>query len=223
MVALNKKTGEVVWANTTASVEAGYCSPIVFEYGGIRQALTRARLGMVAVNTDKGDLLWRHGFGGITTPIYADGRVYVGSEGKSLLLRLHARDGKITVTEAWSSPRLDSWHQGVVLVDGYLYGTGEKSAGWTCLRFETGQEMYRAEGVMEKGSITCADGMLYCLGEKGTLALVEPTPKAFRVVSRFSLPETKRKRKYWAYPAVCGGRLYIRQDDKLFAYAIGAE
>jgi len=222
MVALNKRTGEVVWANTTAGQEAGYCSPILFQYGGLRQAVTRTRSGMVGVNADTGELLWRHEFSGICTPIYSDGCIFVNAPEKSLLLKLHVNGAKVTVTEQWKSRSLDGWHEGAVLVGGHLYGSGEKSPGWTCLDFKTGTERYRAKDSVEKGGLAYADGMLYCLGEKGTLALVKPNPQGFEVVSKSQLPSPGR-RCYWTYPVICGGRLYVRQDDKLYAYDLQAK
>jgi hypothetical protein len=69
------------------------------------------------------------------------------------------------------------------------------------------------------GSVTCADGMLYCLGQDGTMALVRCTPERFDVVSRFAAP-TGGDGQHWAHPVVCGGRLYLRHSDRLFAYRI---
>jgi hypothetical protein len=114
---------------------------------------------------------------------------------------------------------MDNHHGGVVLVDGYLYGAGHQSRGWHCVNLVTGRQAWNAPG---KGSLTYADGMLYCLEERGTMALVRATPKERRVVSSFALPKGGRG-LYWAHPVVCGGRLYVRHADKLFAYDIRAK
>jgi outer membrane protein assembly factor BamB len=39
------------------------------------------------------------------------------------------------------------------------------------------------------------------------------------VVSRFRLPE-RGEGPSWAYPVVCGGRLYVRYDNYLFCYDV---
>ncbi len=64
--------------------------------------------------------------------------------------------------------------------------------------------------------------MLYCLDERGTMALVEATSREHRLVSSFRLP-TGGAGLYWAHPVVCGGRLYVRHADKLFAYDVRGE
>ena len=48
------------------------------------------------------------------------------------------------------------------------------------------------------------------------------TPDAFEVTGEFIVPEGGRS-LYWAHPVVCGGRLYIRHADKLYAYDISDE
>ncbi len=103
--------------------------------------------------------------------------------------------------------------------DEHLYGAGHQAEGWFCLDFMTGRQEWKASG---KGSLTYADGMLYCLDERGIMALVEATPKEHRVVSSFHLPKGGAG-LYWAHPVVCGGRLYVRHADALFAYEMRAK
>ena len=43
-----------------------------------------------------------------------------------------------------------------------------------------------------------------------------------RLISRFKLP-SGGEGKSWAHPVVCGGRLYLRHSDQLFAYELRAE
>ncbi len=81
--------------------------------------------------------------------------------------------------------------------------------------------MKYAERGVGKGSITYADGMLYTLSESAKIGLVRPTPDAHELVSQFSLPEGGEGTS-WAHPVVCGGRLYIRHGEFLYAYDVRA-
>ena len=65
-----------------------------------------------------------------------------------------------------------------------------------------------------------ADDRFYCLGEKGTMYLVEADPKGHRTVGEFKIPNAGSQT--WAYPAISGGRLFIRRRDKVFVYDIAA-
>ena len=59
----------------------------------------------------------------------------------------------------------------------------------TCIDFETGKLRWRDPSI-GKGSLTAADGMLYLLSEKGTVALARPRPKPTRRSRAFrSRPE----------------------------------
>ncbi|MHC4726587.1 MAG: outer membrane protein assembly factor BamB family protein [Planctomycetota bacterium] len=173
---------------------------------------------------EMGRILWDYTFGNqrnnsATDVIVSDGLVYAstGYGGGSILLRPKRQaDGKFSVEQVWKSDLLDNHHGGVLLLNGYLYGSGHQSRGWFCLDFNTGSKMWQAPG---KGSLTFADGRLYCLDEKGIMSLVKASPKSWDEVSSFRLPKDGRG-YFWAHPVVCGGRLYVRYSDKLLVYSV---
>ena len=80
--------------------------------------------------------------------------------------------------------------------------------------------MYAEFGI-GTGSLTYADGLIYALNQRSTVALVLSTPQTFQIVSQFSLPKGG-KGPTWAHPVVCNGRLYIRHGNFLYCYEIKA-
>ena len=68
-------------------------------------------------------------------------------------------------------------------------------------------------------SISIANGMIYTLSIDGLMGLVQPTPVGHKLVSYFKIPRGG-KGKSWAHPVVCGGRLYIRHGEFLYAYSL---
>ena len=158
------------------------------------------------------------------SPIYHDGHVFLsGGYGLgSVLLRVDVQEGRSTIQPVWRCKDLDNRHGGVILLDGRVYGAAHFSnhAQWICLDWKTGRKMYAEKGVGE-GSLTCADGMLYTMNEHREIGLVKPTPSGFQLVSRFKIPEGGEGPS-WAHPVVCGGRLYIRHADRLYAYDVRA-
>ena len=123
----------------------------------------------------------------------------------------------------WRSKDLDNRHGGVILLDGYVYGAAHfnNNAKWVCLDWKTGRKMWAERGVGE-GSLTCADGMLYTLNEHRKVGLVRPAPAGLDLISQFQIP-AGGEGPTWAHPVVCGGRLYIRHGDRLYAYDVGSE
>jgi outer membrane protein assembly factor BamB len=228
IVALDKMTGKTVWKAKSTGDLPGYASPILFEQDGLRIIATLTSKAMIGVNAATGELLWRVDYRtwfdeNIIQPIYHDGCLFVSSlQTGCVKWKVQVEDGKTSVEELWRSKEMDNHHGGVVLVDGYLYGSSAwyNYARWICLDWDTGEMKYEARGV-GKGSLTYADGMLYILSERGKVGLVEATPEEHRVVSRFRLPKGGEGQS-WAHPVVCGGRLYIRHGELLYAYHVAA-
>lgn len=224
VVALDKLSGQTIWKSPSAGDRAGYSSPALAEYQGLRMILTMTSRAIIGVNADTGDLLWRHEHitpwdENICTPIFRDGWVFTstGHRVGSVMLEVSVSGKKASVKVVWKSVDLDSHHGGVVLLDGYLYGS-RWTPQWVCLDWKTGKTMYEDRGV-GKGSLTYADGMFYTLSEQGQMGLVKATPSGHEIVSRFRLP-AGGEGPAWAHPVVCGGRLHIRHGDLLYAYGI---
>jgi len=231
VVALDKDTGQVVWTTPSTGDKAGYASPSLAEWDGLRIIFTMTSKALIAVDADTGKLLFRHKHEtsydvNALMPIYHDGHVFISSGygSGSELLRLVRRGDEVGVEQVWQSKELDNHHGGVVLVDGYLYGAshGAPNRGkWVCLKWETGEPTYAERGV-GKGSLTYADGMLYVMSERSAVGLVPAVPNQHELVSRFRLPKGGQG-PTWAHPVVCGGRLYLRHSDTLFAYDVRAQ
>mgnify|MGYP001092566787 CR=1 FL=1 len=231
MVALDKFTGDTIWAATGLDESSAYSSPILIERGGNNLLINMIQKSVICINAEDGELLWREPYvtpsdtGGVT-PVYKGGCVYVTSAVEreftrgGVMFELSA-DGT-SVSEKWNDQTLDTGHGGVVLVDGYLYGStfdGIPDGDWVCLDWDTGKVMYKAAWNGNKGSVIYADGMLYCYDENtGDVALVKASPKGFEIVSSFRV--TKGDGKHWAHSAISDGRLYIRHGDALMAYDI---
>jgi outer membrane protein assembly factor BamB len=224
VVCFDKNTGNLVWASKDIKDSlVGNSSLIIFEYGGYKQVAGMTGKSIFGLDSEKGELLWIVGFANsnennITDPIYYDGYLFASSGyGKgSILLKLEVSGDKIIPKTVWQNDLMDNHHGGIILNNGYLYGSGHNSRGWFCLEFMTGKEMWKSDG---KGSLTYADGMLYILDERGIMNLVRATPEKYDLVSSFEVP-SGGKGSYWAHPVVCGGRLYIRHTDKIFVYDI---
>ena len=220
LVALDKMTGQTAWTTKGLGDADAYCAPILVAQGNARLIVTLTAQNVVGIRADTGACLWRYPFRNLygdhcITPIFHEGRLYVaaGYGCGGTLLKL-ATDGK-SVTREWADTRLDCLHGGVVLVNGYLYGSGDRNPRWVCLDFGTGEAKYEERGI-GGGCVTYADGMLYCYSEDGVVAIVPASPDRYEVASAFRI--AKGTGEHWAHPVISGGRLYIRHGDALMAY-----
>lgn len=226
MVALNKKTGSVVWKSPSTGELAGYASPALAEYKGLRIIITLTLKGMIGVNADTGELLWHvkhesYADENVMMPIFHDGEVFISTlKTGSVKWKVNVKDDKVSLEEIWRTEELDNHHGGVILLNGNLYGTStfRNRNLLVCLDWKTGRNKYMDKCV-GKVSLTYADGMLFALSIDGVMGLVQPVPIGHKLVSYFKIPKGG-KGKSWAHPVVCGGRLYIRHGEFLYAYSL---
>ena len=65
------------------------------------------------------------------------------------------------------------------------------------------------------GSATSSDGLFYLRGSRGTMALIDPASDDL-VRSMFESPHGNEDT--FSFPVVAGGRLYLRDQARLFCY-----
>ena len=235
VVALNKKTGAVIWRSVVPGGEAaGYASVAVAQAGGVKQYVTFLEKGLVAVDAKTGGFLWRDNRtaegspANIPTPVVGENYVYNATNtGGGALVRLSLTQGKVTSQPVYHERRLPGANGGSLLIDGYLYGTNSQSL--LCVEFTTGAVKWQERGI-GTASLVYADGRLYLHGENGDVALVEPTPMGYREKGRFTPPAPPAHAaiqgaptgpaKAWPHPVVANGRLYVRDLGTLWSYDV---
>lgn len=218
LVSLNKLDGALQWK--AGNDQAGYSSAVIAEVEGVRQVVALSGEGAFGVRLDTGQLLWRYdrvsnSTANIATPIVHEGHVFLSTDYGTggALLKLGARGA----SEVYFTREMKNHHSTSVLVDDVLYGFN--SSILTAMRFRTGQVLWRHRSV-GKGSLIFADKLLYVLSEEGVLALVEARPDQYREVSRFEIPSGQFPT--WAPPVIADGRLYVREQDRLMSFDVGA-
>lgn len=225
IVCLNKLTGATIWESKVPGGDAAaYSSLVIGAVDGLKQYAQFLSGGVVGVNAADGTFLWRYTApsAGIncSTPIFHDSQVYAAaSYGKGGGAVKLTRDGDaVKATEAYFNRRMENHHGGLVLLDGHLYGEG--SGQLACQEFKTGKEMWKSR-TAGKGSIAAADGRLYYRNEGGPIVLVEVNPEKYVEHGRFQPPHPSGK-PAWPHPVLANGKLYIRDQDRLFCYNVKA-
>ena len=227
IVALDKKTGALIWRSKGFTDSPHYSSLIVADIGGVRQYIQLTAESVVGIAAAEGKLLWQAARKGkiavIPTPIYSDGCVYVTS-GYGIgcnLFKVTEAGGKFTVEEIYANKVMDDKHGGVIKVGDFVYGHADNK-GWTCQDFKTGAAKWQSNNP-GKGSIVYADGRFYVRAEdKGTVVLIEASPEGYKEHGRFEQPDRSDK-KAWPHPVIAQGKLYLRDMDTLLCYDVKAK
>ena len=234
LVALNKKTGAVIWKSAVPGGDpAGYASAIVVQGGGRKQYVQLLSKGLVGVDAKTGQFLWRYaevakGPAQYFTPVARNEYVYVGALGVGGgMVRLKQDQSGVAAEQVYFVRGLPNGIGGAVIIGEHLYGT-EVAQKLVAVEFTTGKVKWQQDN-FGWGSVAAADGLLYVHNVTGEVALIEATPEAFREKGRFTPPAQPKHSKTgpfpemaFAYPVIANGRLYIRDLGTLWAYDIKA-
>lgn len=231
VVALNKRTGAVLWkCAVPEGSAAGYASVLSTEFSGVKQYVQFLTSGLMGIDPGTGKLLWRYEKTGkgspavIITPLISDGLIYSGAfRATTALIKPVLKDGAFTVEEIYSNGKLPAGLGGVVKVGDYFYGSGSTAA--MCVEFKTGTVKWE-ERSLGAGSLLVADGRIYSHAESGDVVMFEPSAAGYREKGRFTPPGLPKRanpmEKAWTYPVIAHGKLYIRDKENLWCYDVKA-
>jgi outer membrane protein assembly factor BamB len=223
IVAVKKSDGSLIWKSQ--SDEAGYSSAVLHEAGGVRQAIFFTGQRVLGVDVNDGRLLWSYdkvanGTANIATPLVRGNRVFVSSDygtGAALLELAPAGGSGVSAREVYFTRDMRNHHASSILVGDHLYGFS--GAILTAMAFDTGQVAWRDRSV-GKGSMVFADDRLYLFSEQGVVGLAEANPAAYREHGRFQLKTGSLPT--WSHPVVANGKLFLRDQDTIYAYNVRA-
>lgn len=225
VIALNKENGELIWTSKGKGEVSAYCSPMIVQLKNNKILVTQTASSILGLDASTGVLLWSHPHPNkwsvqANTPIYNDGKLYCFSGyGKGGVMLQLSEDGN-SVSELWTDPMLDSKMGGAILLDGRIYGSGDKNKEWFCLDWETGEVLYSSK-MLKVGNIIYSDGLLYCYGDGGNVGIVDPKSNDFSLISSFEVPYGEQY--HWAHLVIYDKKLYLRHGTSLMVYDISAE
>ncbi len=226
-IALDKKTGEIVWASDQynqprklPSPDGHYATAVLFDCSGVRCALMFSSGGLYCVEAKTGKRLWYHRFVSyaiIPDPVLSDDYVFIAGQGSAeepcALLDI-AKDPPVVL---WQNDHLNTFFPTAVHHNGYLFGS--KGAHYTlvqpetllpfrCLEWATGNIMWETE--LHITSVTVAAGNLIILESSGTLRVAEAIPSEYSEISSCKLPSKSGIHKWWTPPVLYNGKIYCR-------------
>jgi outer membrane protein assembly factor BamB len=217
IVAFDAATGKTLW--TATNHQASYSSGVVATIAGERRALFLTRAGLVDVDPATGKVRWdapwrarMQASVNAASPLVVGDSVFITAsyDTGASLVRIGAGGPK----QVWGSDESLSAHYATpVHKDGFLYGFhGRQEFGQAlrCIELATGKVRW-SEEKYGAGTVTLAGDKLLIVRESGDIVLAEASRAGYKpLATAHALPKVVR-----AYPAIAGGRLYIRNERTL--------
>jgi len=218
IVALNKKDGSLIWKSQ--SDRAGYSSAIPVQVGNTTQVVFFTHTRGLGLDVKDGKLLWDYpraanNVANAATPVARGNRVFISSDYGNGGGLVEIKANGQGVSEVYFTKEMRNHHSSSILIGDHMYGFS--SGILTAMRFDTGEVAWKDRSV-GKGSLVYADGHLYALSENGVVGLVEATPTGYQEKGRFRIQQDSLPT--WAHPVIAGGRLYLRDQDTIYAYDV---
>jgi outer membrane protein assembly factor BamB len=220
VVAYNKNTGAPVWK--ALNDRQGYVSPMLMTLAGRRQVVIVTSSRIVGLAPENGTLLWSTDWDtdmgiNVSQPLLVDqNRFFISSGyGKgAALIQIDGKGNSFSARALWENINMKNKFNSSVLHQGYVYGLDEGIL--SCVDVNTGERKWKG-GRYGYGQVLLASGHLIVMSDQGELVLVKASPDQHTEVARFSALQGKT----WNYPAIAGGRLFVRNANEMAAYNIG--
>jgi len=211
VVALNKATGEVIWAGGGGDIP-GYSTPVKATIQDVEQYVVFAGKALIGVQASDGGLLWRVPWEtnydvNAPTPIISGDHVFITSNYKRGCAVIAVEPDGAHIL--WENKNMSSHFNTPVFYQGHMFGPTNPNL--ICLSPSTGQIVWRQSG-FERGGCVIVDGAIIALGgASGDLVMAEATTAGYNELGRIR----PLGGQSWTAPIIANGRLIIRNKQAL--------
>ena len=222
LTAYDMNTGAVRW--TWAGDGPGYGSPIVGDFGGVRQLVTITQGKLVGVDARTGALLWERplvspNFTNSITPVkFADSVIVWGHGGPMTAFTIARRNNQWVAETAWENADLPGRMSNSVLDGDVMFGLTSRNMGqYYGVDAKTGKTLW-ASDPRQAGNVALvrAGNILFSLENDGELVVFRTSRTGFEVLKRYKVAETDT----WAQPAISGNRIFVKDVTGLTLWTI---
>jgi len=220
VVALHRRTGEVIWK--TPGEPAGYSSFILGVFGGVRQIVGYDSISVGGWDVTTGKRLWTllpkvEGDFNVPTPVKVGGKLLLATENNGTRLYAFDDDGKIRpgAPGLARNDELSPDTSTPIVVNGRVFGC---FAGLFCLDLNNNlKTLYHAddEAFEDYAALIAGNDHILIITVEGELILIEAGAKSYTLKRRLSL-FGQEKTEVWSHPALLPGRLYIRNSSEIY-------
>ncbi len=217
LTAFDVNTGEMRWSWTGDG--PGYASPILVEFGGVRQIVTQTQKYIVGVSASFGQLLWEIPFEtefvqNIVTPVvHKQTLILSGIDKGTMAIRVVKRGAKWESEQVWRNPEVSMYMSSPVVSGDFLFGLSHKRKGqFFCLDAQTGKTLWTSNGRDgDNAAMIATAEALLMLTNDAELIIAKNSAAGYQVLKRYTVAQSAT----WAHPVVLANRILIKDATTL--------
>jgi outer membrane protein assembly factor BamB len=222
LTAFDTATGQERWR--WAGDGPGYGSPIIGEFGGVRQLVTLTQAKVVGIDPRNGTALWERPFASSNftssiTPVRFGDSVLIWTSSAPLTAIGISRTGTQWMAEQlWESMETPNRLSNAVADGDVMYGLTSRNMGqYYAVDAKTGKMLWSSEPRQAGNvAITRAGNVLFSLENDGDLVVFRASRTGFDVLKRYKVADAET----WAQPAISGNRIFVRDVSSLTLWTL---
>ena len=222
VVALEAKTGQLVWKSSDLSEKSAYCSPDLLTINGQKQVATFTESHAGGLDAATGKLLWKYPYKNKYS-VHPNTPVLVGKD-RVFLTSGYGYGAEVieingsNVKQLWKEKGSDNHFQGVAFYKGRIFSSGGGKL-W-CFDPENGKAVYTVNEAKKTSFCILANGMMITYDENGgKVLLLKVDENGYEVKGSFKIEYGNDQ--HWSSPVVAGGVMYLRRGRGVAAFAVG--
>ena len=212
VVAVNKDTGETIWAGGGSDIP-GYATPVKATIQGQDQYVVFAGKSLIGVQVETGQRLWRFPWEtkydvNAASPIVVGTHIFITSGyGHGCAVVAIEPQG---VELKWQNKEVQAHFNSPVYYNGVMFCNSDPGY-LVCLNAGKGGTVWRQQG-FQKGGLVVVDGVIIALdGKGGDVIMVNATPDGYQELGRIR----PLGGQSWTPPIIADGKLIVRNKSAI--------
>jgi outer membrane protein assembly factor BamB len=222
LTAYDVNTGEVKWS--WGGDGPGYGSPMVAEFGGVRQLVTNTQGKLIGIDPATGALLWEQpfessNFTNSLTPVVVGQTVLLSNNVKpATAISISRQNNKWITATAWENPEAQTRMTNAVVLGDVIFGLSTRNMGqYFGLDAKTGKTLWLSEPRQAaNASLSRSGNLVFSLEDDGELVVFRRNGTMFEQVKRYQLADSET----WAQPAISGNRIFVKDVSTLALWTV---
>ena len=225
ITAFDVNTGAAKWS--WAGDGPGYGSPIIADFGGVRQLVTITQSKLVGIDVATGALLWERPFASsnftnsITPLRFGQSVVVWNNNGPMRAVTIARRDNKWVTEEAWTSDDPPNRLSNTVLEGDVMFGMTQRNMGqYYAVDMKTGKTLWASEGRQAANvALARAGDIIFSMENDGEFVIFRASRTGFEPIKRYRMA-SEEMFATWAQPAISGNRIFVKDASSLALWTI---